>query len=102
MDVLAGDGELDLEHPEVVRVARFVGRVSLAAALRGLGVVPAGGRGVSVSLEPVSGLDALVRVLGVVHVRGGPVDWERALPAGELVDLPPYVFAPRVGVNWLA
>jgi len=94
-DVLAGDGELDLDHPEVVRVAGFVVRVSLVAALRGLGLVPTGGQGLSVPLGPVpGGVGELMRVVGAVHVRGGVVDWGRALPAGELVDLPPYVFTP--------
>jgi acyl transferase domain-containing protein len=99
-DVLAGDGELDLEHPEVVRVTGLVGRVATAAALRGVGVVPTGGREVVVPLAPVAGgLAGLMRVLAGVHVRGGPVLWERALPAGDLVDLPPYVFAPPVGAG---
>lgn len=96
VDVLAGDGELDLEHPEVVRVAGLVGRVALAAALRASGVVATGAPGIAVSLGPLAGGEELVRVLASVHVRGGPVDWERALPAGELVDLPPYSFSDVV------
>ena len=99
LDALAGDGDLDLEHPDVVRVTGFVVRVSLAVALRGLGLAPAGEPGITVALGPVQGgLRELMRILGTVHVRGGPVDWARAIPAGELVDLPPYRFTPRVAV----
>lgn len=41
LDALAGDNDLDLTHPDVVRPALFTTQVSLAAELRALGFVPA-------------------------------------------------------------
>jgi NAD(P)-dependent dehydrogenase (short-subunit alcohol dehydrogenase family) len=91
LDVLAGEGELDLDHPEVVRVARFVIRASLGDALREFGVEPVPHGDVIVPLGPDS---RLVRILAAVHVRGSSVDWGKALPAAGRVDLPPYAFTP--------
>jgi NADP-dependent 3-hydroxy acid dehydrogenase YdfG len=51
--------------------------------------------GVGDEVVPLSGaVGALMRVLGTAHVHGYAVDWAAALPAGGLVDLPPYPFAP--------
>lgn len=126
LDVLAGDNDLDLDHPAVTRPALFTTQVSLAAALKALGLTPAtafGGpaadvitgrctvadgarlavNGSPTSIEPVTAHDEVVelrprtepmRVLGTVHAHGYPVDWAKALPAANVVDLPPYPFMP--------
>jgi acyl transferase domain-containing protein len=59
LDVLAGDNDLDLGHPAVVRPALFTVQVSLAAALRAVGLVPVTAFGTAAA-EVVAGRCSLV------------------------------------------
>jgi NADP-dependent 3-hydroxy acid dehydrogenase YdfG len=114
-DVLAGDDELDRDHPAVVRPTLLATQVALAAAVRTLGLTAHDAVGTAAA-DVITGrcgvVEALgrpgttrtageydevvelhsrtepMRVIGTAHVHGCTVHWAAALPPGRLVDLP--------------
>jgi len=75
LDVLAGDNDLDFDRVDVARPALFTLQVSLAAALRGLGLVPDGVDGVGAAARVVAGslsLEDGARLVAESDVIAGP------------------------------
>jgi short-subunit dehydrogenase len=87
LDVLAGDNDLDRTHPDVVRPALFTTQVSLAAALRALGFVPATAFG-TVAADVIAGRCTLADGARMA-VAGATASREPVTAHDEVVELRP-------------